>query len=372
MQNIYISGTGFWIPEDGLTTNDEVVKSYNAYVDNYNLENESAIASGEIEEMSHSSAEFIEKASGIKTRYLYDKESCLDPNRMKPKTKPELPGNTSLLAEIGIDSAKKAMRDADVTAEEIDGIILGTSHSARNYPAIAIEIQEALGINGYAYDMLVGCSSTTFAISNAISDIASGLASTILVINPELTSPGNDFRIRDSHFIFGDACVSTIVQINPKNPSNSFKIKDRELVTQFSNNIRSDFSYMNRTDGLNRGDEVMFRQNGRSVFKEVCPMVVDIISNQLSKLKFTSDDIKRFWLHQANGNMINFVAKKLKGENYRSEDAPMVLEKYGNVASAGSVIAFHETKDDFKSGEMGVICSFGAGYSICSLVVEKV
>ena len=102
-------------------------------------------------------------------------------------------------------------------------------------------------------------------------------------------------------------------QINPKNPSNSFKIKDRELVTQFSNNIRSDFSYMNRTDGLNRGDEVMFRQNGRSVFKEVCPMVVDIISNQLSKLKFTSDDIKRFWLHQANGNMINFVAKKLKG-----------------------------------------------------------
>ena len=128
---------------------------------------------------------------------------------------------------------------------------------------------------------------------------------------------------------------------------------------------------MNRTDGLKRGDEVMFRQNGRSVFKEVCPMVVDIISNQLSKLKFTSDDIKRFWLHQANGNMINFVAKKLKGENYKSEDAPMVLEKYGNVASAGSVIAFHETKDDFKSGEMGVICSFGAGYSICSIVVEK-
>ena len=50
----------------------------------------------------------------------------------------------------------------------------------------------------------------------------------------------------------------------------------------------------------------------------------------------------------------------------------MILEKYGNVASAGSVIAFHETKDDFQSGEMGVICSFGAGYSICSLVVEKI
>ena len=129
---------------------------------------------------------------------------------------------------------------------------------------------------------------------------------------------------------------------------------------------------MNRTDDLNRGDEVMFRQNGRSVFKEVCPMVVEIITKQLTKLGYDSDDIKRFWLHQANGNMINFVAKKLKGENYNSAVAPMILEKYGNVASAGSVIAFHETKDDFETGDLGVICSFGAGYSICSLVVEKV
>ena len=372
MQSIYITGTGFWIPKDGLTTNDEVVKSYNQFVDNYNLENSKAISSGSIESLAHSSSEFIEKASGIKTRYLYDKTNCLDPKRMKPKTRPELPNNTSILAEMGVDSARKAIKNAGITVDDIDGVILGTSHSARNYPAIAIEVQEALGINGYAYDMLVGCSSTTFAISNAYSDIASGLASTILVINPELTSPGNDFRVRDNHFIFGDACVATIVQGNPENTEGAFKIKDRELVTQFSNNIRSDFSYMNRTDDLLRGDEVMFRQNGRSVFKEVCPMVVDMITNQLLKLKYTSDDIKRFWLHQANGNMINFIAKKLMGDDYSTDSAPMVLEKYGNVASAGSLIAFHETKDDFNSGELGVICSFGAGYSICSLVVEAV
>ena len=202
---------------------------------------------------------------------------------MKPKTRPELPDNTSILAEMGIESAKKAIANAGITVDDIDGIILGTSHSARNYPAIAIEIQEALGINGYAYDMLVGCSSTTFAISNAYSDIASGLASTILVINPELTSLE---MISESEIVilFLVMRVATIVQGNLNNPKDVFQIKDRELVTQFSNNIRSDFSYMNRTDDLNRGDEVMFRQNGRSVFKEVCPMVVEIITNQLSKL----------------------------------------------------------------------------------------
>ena len=155
MQNIYITGTGFWIPEDGLTTNDEVVNSYNTYVDNYNSENAEAISDGSLEALAPSSSEFIEKASGIKTRYLYDKHNCLDPNRMKPKTRPEQPDNTSILAEMGIESAKKAIANAGITADDVDGIILGTSHSARNYPAIAIEIQEALGINGYAYDMLV-------------------------------------------------------------------------------------------------------------------------------------------------------------------------------------------------------------------------
>ena len=78
--------------------------------------------------------------------------------------------------------------------------------------------------------------------------------------------------------------VATIVQGNLDDPKDVFQIKDRELVTQFSNNIRSDFSYMNRTDDLNRVDEVMFRQNGRSVFKEVCPMVVEMISINLQNL----------------------------------------------------------------------------------------
>ena len=249
---------------------------------------------------------------------------------------------------------------------------MGTSHSARNYPAIAIEVQEELGITGYGYDMLVGCSSTTFAISNAFSDISSGLANNILVINPELTSPANDFTLRDSHFIFGDACVATIVQSQAINDQ-SFKILNRKLITQFSNNIRSDFSYMNRTDQLDRDDdELLFRQNGRSVFKEVCPMVVTIINQQLTDMNIDICDIKRLWLHQANGNMISYVAKKLYGDNYDETLAPMILAEYGNVASAGSVIAFNQTSDDFISGDKGVICSFGAGYSICSLVVEKV
>ena len=119
MQNIYITGTGFWIPEGGLTTNDEVVNSYNTFVDNFNEENAEAISAGSIEALSHSSSEFIEKASGIKTRYLYDKHGSLDPNRMKPKTRPELPDNTSILAEMGIEPAKKAIDNTAISVNDI-------------------------------------------------------------------------------------------------------------------------------------------------------------------------------------------------------------------------------------------------------------
>ena len=371
MQEIHIAGTGVWYPED-VITNDEIVSSYNAYVDNFNESNKDSITSGDIIALEHSSVEFIEKASGIKTRHVVDKKNILDVDRMMPSLKHEDESRLSIQAIAGIDAAKKAMDQANVTPSDIDAVILGTSHNARYYPAVAIEIQNELGIDGYAYDMLVGCSSTTFAINNAYSDIASGLADTILVVNPEISTPAVNFGKRDIHFIFGDGCVASVIKRNSSSEK-TFKILDRKLMTQFSNNIRSDWSYLARTATDHKtSDDLIFNQNGSSVFKEVCPMVVEIITNQLSKLKFNPDDVKRFWLHQANGNMINFVAKKLKGDEYEPNAAPMVLEKYGNVASAGSVIAFHETKGDFQSGEMGVICSFGAGYSICSLVVEKV
>ena len=129
---------------------------------------------------------------------------------------------------------------------------------------------------------------------------------------------------------------------------------------------------MNRTDGLNRGDEVMFRQNGRRVFKEVCPLVAKIITAQLEKLELTPEQVKRFWLHQANANMNALILKLLLGKDIEKERAPIVLDEYANTSSAGVIIAMHKTGHEVKVGEYGVLCSFGAGYSLGSIVVKKV
>ena len=370
MHNIYIAGTGIWHPEEKVS-NDEIVNSYNSYVEKFNQENNLEIANGSIEAMEFSSVEFIEKASGIKSRYVIDKEGILDINRMMPRVKNEHPDRLSIHAEVGIQAAKKAMDQANVRPNEIDAVIVGTSHAARNYPAVAIEIQQELGINGYAYDMLVGCSSTTFAINNAYSDIASGLANSVLIINPEISTPFVNFTHRDKHFIFGDGCAATVVQ-RDSTSDKAFKIIDRKLHTQFSNNIRSNYSYLNRAAVDSKDNEdLLFHQNGRGVFKDVCPLVASLISDQLEKNNILPKEISKFWLHQANGKIIRLIASKILGTDDFDEDIlPMPITEFGNLASVGSLFAFN-LNNDLTKGQKGVICSFGAGYSVCSIIVEK-
>ncbi|MFT5520014.1 MAG: beta-ketodecanoyl-[acyl-carrier-protein] synthase, partial [Enterobacterales bacterium] len=77
------------------------------------------------------------------------------------------------------------------------------------------------------------------------------------------------------------------------------------------------------------------------------------------------------WLHQANLSMNHYISKKVLGKEFSSTESPVILNKYGNTSSAGSIIAFHKYSDDLQKGDVGVICSFGAGYSAGSVILEK-
>ena len=369
MQDIYISGTGLWTPPHKVS-NQELVESFNSYVELYNTEHSKEIETGSLKTLEPSSAEFIVKASGIQNRYVIEKESLLDPKRMKPMVQARADDSLSICAEISAIAAKQALDNAQLTPSDIDAVIVSSANLQRAYPAIAIEVQNELGIEGYAYDMMVGCSSTTFGISNAFSDIASGKASKILVINPEITTAHNNLKNRDSHFIFVDVCTAAVIEKDSQSP-NRFKILNAKLKTHFSNNIRNNFGFMNSIEDKNYTDEeLLFVQNGRSVFKEVMPMVASLISEHLEENNLLPDEIEQYWLHQANINMNTYVVKKLLGDDFPPERAPNVLDEYANTGSAGSLISFHKY-NHLKKGQKGIICSFGAGYSICSILVEK-
>jgi beta-ketodecanoyl-[acyl-carrier-protein] synthase len=348
------------------------VNSFNSYVAHYNEANSSLIDSREIEPLTPSSSDFIKKASGIEQRFVLDKEGILDLTRMRPRLEERPNTEVSVQAEMAIEASIEAMKQAGVNSSQIDAVICGCANLQRAYPAVAIEIQNELEISGYAYDMNVACSSATFAIQNAYNDIQSGVADRILVVNPDICSGHLNFKDRDAHFIFGDACTAVILERDNQSEF-SFSILGTKLQTQFSNNIRNNFGFLNQSeDSHPNSPDKLFIQKGKSVFKEVVPLVESHINSHLSSLDIDISSIKRFWLHQANLNMNQLIAKRLLGRDPEKEEMPIILNEYANTSSAGSIIAFHQSKADFSQGEIGVISSFGAGYSVGSVIVKKV
>ncbi|MFZ5744463.1 MAG: beta-ketoacyl-ACP synthase III [Pseudomonadota bacterium] len=367
-----ISATGLYTPPETIT-NDELVASYNAYVELHNARHAAEIAAGTVEELQPSSAEFIEKASGIKSRHVMSKAPTLDPETMGPRWPERSNDELSVMAEIGVKAALDALQAIGRDPKDVDAVLCAASNMQRPYPAMAIEIQQALGIEGFAFDMNVACSSATFGIQTAADFIRSGNARSVLVVSPEICTGHNNMKNRDSHFIFGDVATAVLVEAKDMAPARHWEIVGTRLKTVFSNNIRNNFGFLNCATPETIGTpDKLFVQEGRKVFKEVVPMVASMIVEHAGDLGIDPAGLRRLWLHQANSGMNRLISQRVLGHEASEDESPTVLDTYGNTSSAGSIIAFHLHNSDLAAGDTALICSFGAGYSAGTVFVRKV
>ncbi len=372
MKQAVISGTGLYTPPYSIS-NEELVECFNAYVAMFNAEHAEQIAAGTVTALEPSSVGFIEKASGIKARHVMEKQGILDPKRMVPNIPDRSDDEPSLMCDMAVAASREALEKAGRTAADIDMVLVAASNMQRAYPAMAVEVQQALGIDGYGFDMNVACSSATFGIQSAVAAVQSGQARAVLVVNPEITSGHLNWRDRDSHFIFGDGCTAMVIEAADAAISkDQFLIVASQLKTRFSNNIRNNFGFLNRADetGVGQPDK-LFRQQGRKVFKDVCPMAAEMIKDTVAGAGLEVAQMRRFWLHQANLNMNLLITRLILGRDAEPGEAPVILDTWANTSSAGSIIAFHQYHADLQDGQYGVICSFGAGYSIGCVVVQR-
>ncbi len=374
---VSITGTGLFTPPESIS-NAELAASLTASVERWNAEHADEIGAGTVAARDLPDEAFIEKASGIGSRYVMEKSGVLDPDRMRPILPLRGEDELGVQAEMSMPAILEALAQAGRQPSEVDAVIVGCSNLQRAYPAVAIEIQNELGAGGWAFDMNVACSSATFSIQSAVDALRNGTASCVVVVNPEITSGHNNFELRDHHFIFGDACTALVLErtddavFDGRGDHGRWDVLGTKLATQFSNNIRNDFGFLNESeDGDRDPHEVVFRQNGQSVFKEVCPLVVQHITVHLDEVGVEAADVRRFWLHQANLKMNQLIAKGVLGRIPDEDEAPVILDEYANTSSAGSVIAFHKHRADLEGGDLGVICSFGAGYSVGSIIVQR-
>ncbi|MDW3225060.1 MAG: beta-ketoacyl-ACP synthase III [Paracoccaceae bacterium] len=366
-----ITGTGVFTPQN-VISNAELVMAFNAYVDLFNAQNADEITTGAVTAKEYSSEDFIFKASGINQRYVMDKSGILDPTVMHPLLRQRRDDEPSLMAEMGLDAAQKALDMAGTSAQDVGLVICAASNMERAYPAVAIEIQQLLGAGGFAFDMNVACSSATFGIQAAADMVRSGSVKNALVINPEICSAHLEWRDRDCHFIFGDVATATLIERSEDAENAYFEIKSTRCATQFSNNIRNNNGYLRRSRPAGMADrrDMQFMQNGRKVFKEVLPMVSEHIASHMKDAGLNADDLKRLWLHQANKTMNDFIGRKVLGRTPTPDEQPNILQDYANTSSAGSIIAFAKHSGGLANKDKGLICSFGAGYSVGSVLVE--
>jgi len=372
LPSVSITGSGLFTPPETIT-NAELVASLTEATLKWNAEHAEQIAAGELGERALPDEEFIVKASGIERRHVMEKSGVLDPARMRPRLDTRAEDELGIQAEMSLPAIDEALAQAGRSGSDVDAVIVGCSNLQRAYPAVAIEIQDALGADGWGYDMNVACSSATFSVQAGVDALRNGSANCVVVVNPEITSGHNNFELRDFHFIFGDACTALVLERSADAVvSTGWEVLGTKLATKFSNNIRNDFGFLNSSESVERDpQELVFRQNGQLVFREVCPMVAEHIADHLSALELDPADVRRFWLHQANLKMNQLIAKGVLGRLPTDDEAPVILDEYANTSSAGSVIAFHLHRTDLHAGDVGVICSFGAGYSVGSVVVRK-
>jgi beta-ketodecanoyl-[acyl-carrier-protein] synthase len=369
---VSISGHGIWHPEQTLT-NAELCVGFNEYVRRYNTRHADEIGAGKLTALKESSPEFIEKASGIICRYVEDKTGIMDPERMCPNIADRPEDVLSIQAEYAVKAAHRALERAGRRAEDVDLIVLGASNLQRLYPAIAIEVQGALGAKGWGLDMSLGCSAATGAAMVAAQAVQAGTASCALVVVPELTTPHMNWRERDSHFIFGDASVALVLEPVERARPGSWEILSTRMLAKFSNAIRNNAGYLDRCDPSTKDtDSKLFHQHGRRVFKEVVPLASKFITEHLAAYDLKPDQIGRYWLHQANRKLNEVVAEWVLGRTATRIEAPIILDEFGNTASAGSLIAFSRHSEDLPTGTYGIMCSFGAGYSLGSLLLRRV
>ena len=370
MQTSIIRSTGYWVPPN-VITNDELVASYNAYAERFNEDHAAAINTGEVEAVPLSSADFIVNASGIERRHVVEKSGILDIGTLTPRIEPRPWEEHSYQAEFAMKAITPALEKAGLTGEDIDGVIVASSAQQRNFPALASELQAMIGSSGWSFDLTMACASALYGLHIANGMIRSGQARRILVSSPEIMTCINVHSRRDVHFIFGDAASAIIVEAADEKPG-GWEVLGTHAQNKFSNALRSDFGFLNVAERTVEPDfQPGLDQDGHKVFKDVVGFAPTVARSLMEQIDLAPEGVSRTWLHQANIRMVEMIAKRILGRDRTPENAPAILQEYGNTSSSSVVMNFQMHSDDMAPGDTGVLCAFGAGYGVGAAAVRK-
>lgn len=271
-------------------------------------------------------------------------------------------------SHLAIKAAQAALADAGVDAQSIELIVLATSTPDNTFPATAVAVQHALGINhGAAFDLQAVCSGFVFALATADNFLRSGAFNRALVIGAETFSRILDWNDRGTCVLFGDGAGAVVLDAQEQPGSAA---TDRGVVTT---HLRSDGRHKAKlfVDGGPSSTQTVghLRMEGREVFKHAVGMITDVIVDAFEATGLNADSIDWFVPHQANKRIIDASAHKL---HIAPEKVVLTVDRHGNTSAASIPLALAVARKDgrIKRGDMVLLEAMGGGFTWGSALVR--
>ena len=296
---------------------------------------ERVVPNSEFEKTLDTSDEWIKARSGIERRHFAAE------------------GQTT--SDLAIAAGEAALRDAEMSAEDIDAIIVATSTADLTFPSVATMVQAGLRMqHGFAYDVQAVCAGFVFALSSANAQIVSGQAKRIMVIGAETFSKLMDWSDRSTCVLFGDGAGALILEAQEESGSTA----DRGILSVDLNSDGQHRDILYVDGGVSTQTTGYLRMQGKEVFRHAVEKLAITAQTAITKAGVQAEDIDWVVPHQANLRIINGTAKKM---GIPPERVVITVQDHGNTSAASIPLALSVAKASGKLEENQLIVTEAIG-----------
>jgi 3-oxoacyl-[acyl-carrier-protein] synthase III len=274
------------------------------------------------------------------------------------------PGETT--SQLAIKAAEAALKDAGVSADTIDAVIVATSTADFTFPSVATMVQAGIGMTrGFAFDVQAVCAGFVYALANANGLILGGQAKRVLVIGAETFSRLMDWTDRSTCVLFGDGAGALVIEAQDGSGTSA----DRGIL---SSDLNSDGRYkdlLHVDGGTSTGETGHLRMEGKEVFRHAVEKLAETAHTALEKAGLTPGDVDWIVPHQANLRIISATAQKMQ---VPMERVVVTVADHGNTSAASIPLALSvgKSRGQIKTGDLIVTEAIGGGLAWGSVVLR--